>query len=66
MKIIKHLLAPLGLFAVGSGGSRTLDVGHAAPDFNLPGSDGKSYRLSDFRGRKAVVLAWFPKAFTGG
>jgi hypothetical protein len=42
------------------------EVGSAAPDFSLPGSDGKTYRLSDFRGKKPVVLAWFKKAFTGG
>ena len=40
--------------------------GDAAPDFALPASDGVTYRLSDFRGRKPVVIAWFPKAFTGG
>lgn len=43
-----------------------LKPGDPAPDFELPGSDGKTYRLSDFRGKKAVVIAWFPKAFTGG
>ena len=43
-----------------------LKVGDAAPDFTLPASDGKTYTLSDFKGKKAVVLAWFPKAFTGG
>lgn len=43
-----------------------LKPGDEAPDFELPGSDGKTYRLSDFRGKKAVVIAWFPKAFTGG
>jgi peroxiredoxin Q/BCP len=32
----------------------------------MQGSDGKTYKLSDFKGKKAVVLAWFPKAFTGG
>jgi peroxiredoxin Q/BCP len=42
-----------------------LAPGDVAPDFALPGSDGRTYRLSDFRGRP-VVLAWFPKAFTGG
>jgi peroxiredoxin Q/BCP len=43
-----------------------LNVGDAAPDFALGASDGKTYRLSDFKGKKAVVLAWFPKAFTQG
>ena len=43
-----------------------LKAGDAAPDFELKGSDGKTYKLSDFKGKKAVVVAWFPKAFTGG
>ena len=43
-----------------------LKVGDQAPDFSLRGSDGKTYKLSDFKGKQAVVLAWFPKAFTGG
>jgi hypothetical protein len=43
-----------------------LDPCDVAPDFELPGSDGRTYRLGDFRGARAVVLAWFPKAFTGG
>lgn len=43
-----------------------LSPGDPAPPFELPGSDGRSYRLQDFRGKQAVVLAWFPKAFTGG
>jgi hypothetical protein len=42
-----------------------LTAGDLAPDFELPGSDGKTYRLNDLAGRR-VVLAWFPKAFTGG
>jgi thioredoxin-dependent peroxiredoxin len=44
----------------------SLDVGDAAPQFSLPGSDGRTYRLQDFRGKQVVVLAWFAKAFTGG
>ena len=43
-----------------------LKVGDDAPAFSLAGSDGKTYRLADFKGKSAVVLAWFPKAFTGG
>ena len=43
-----------------------LNVGDKAPDFTLAASDGKTYKLSDFKGKKAVIIAWFPKAFTGG
>ena len=52
----------------GRGGHTTLScgIGQDAPDFELMGSDGRSYRLSELRGREAVVLAWFPKAFTLG
>jgi len=46
--------------------SPELQPGDIAPDFTLPGSDGRTYRLRDFRGTRAVVIAWFPKAFTGG
>src|SRR5690625_798551 len=42
-----------------------LEVGDQAPDFSLPGSDGETHRLSDYRGQ-AVVVAWFPKAYTSG
>src|SRR5260370_38694718 len=43
-----------------------LKVGDAAPDFTLQASNGKTYRVSDFRDRQAIVLAWFPKAYTRG
>lgn len=43
-----------------------LSVGDKAPNFSLPGSDGTTYALDDFLGEKPVVIAWFPKAFTGG
>lgn len=43
-----------------------LKVGDMAPDFSLPATDGKTYKLSSFRGKQAVVLAWFPRAFTRG
>ena len=63
-----------GLFVIGvacvlaGGGSaygQDLAPGDTAPPFELPGSDGKTHRLADYQGR-TVVLAWFPKAFTGG
>ncbi|MCA9216445.1 MAG: redoxin domain-containing protein [Planctomycetales bacterium] len=47
-------------------GESKLTVGKPAPDFELKGSDGKTYKLSDFKDKKAVVIAWYPKAFTGG
>lgn len=43
-----------------------LRPGDLAPDFTLPASDGRTYRLRDSTATRAVVLAWFPKAFTGG
>ena len=43
----------------------TLEVGAPAPQFELPGSDGQRHKLSDYSGQH-TVLAFFPKAFTGG
>jgi len=43
-----------------------LKVGDMAPDFTLPSTAGKPVTLSEFRGKSAVVLAFFPAAFTGG
>ena len=51
--------------AASSAPEATLKVGDRAPEFALQGSDGKVHKLSDYKG-KTVVLAWFPKAFTGG
>ena len=53
-----------GLFAAVAS-AQELKVGDMAPDFTLKASDGQTYTLSKLRG-KTVVLAWFPKAFTGG
>jgi thioredoxin-dependent peroxiredoxin len=49
-----------------SGDRVALKPGDMAPDFELSGSDGRVYRLRDFRSAENVVIAWFPKAFTGG
>ncbi len=43
-----------------------LQAGDMAPDFSLQASDGKTYDLVDFRGEQAVVIAWYPRAFTRG
>ena len=75
MKRASRTLA-LGLAAIGLAatdvtaqqavaGQPELKVGDLAPDFTLQASDGQTYSLSKLRG-KAVVLAWFPKAFTAG
>ena len=47
-------------------GEALKEKGDQAPNFELKGSDGKTYRLEQFKGEKPVVIAWFPKAFTSG
>jgi len=67
MKMMGMALVALGLAAASVGaGTKELGVGDIAPAFTLPGSDGKTHSLADFKGKETVVLAWFPKAFTGG
>ena len=62
-----RLLSFLAALALAvTAGADELSVGDPAPDFTLQASDGKTYRLSDFRGKQAVVIAWFPRAFTSG
>ena len=63
---MKKILILMAGFATAILGAADLKVGDAAPDFALQGSDGKTYKLSEFRGKQAVVIAWYPKAFTGG
>ena len=64
MRCLAFLL--LGLLAASSAGAADLAPGAKAPPFSLQGSDGKIHALSDYVGKKGVVLAWFPKAFTPG
>ena len=65
--LARHALT-LGVAAMATAGaaSSTVNVGDTAPDFTLPGTDGSQVTLSSFAGEKKVVLAFFPKAFTGG
>ncbi|HET7220939.1 MAG TPA: peroxiredoxin [Vicinamibacterales bacterium] len=63
------ILAAVLLMATGTNAQTPapeVKVGDQAPDFSLQASDGKTYKLSDYKGKKAVVVAWFPKAFTSG
>jgi len=54
------------VLAFGAMAKAALKVGDAAPDFTLPDQNGNTVRLSDFRGKKSVVLAFYIKAFTSG
>jgi len=65
----KAALSSLGAIVVlvaAGAASDELKVGDPAPAFSLEGSDGKTYKLEQYKGKSAVVIAWFPKAFTGG
>lgn len=64
MKFFKTLT--IALAALSFNLAAELKVGDMAPDFTMKGSDGKTYSLSDYKNKKAVVLAWYPKAFTSG
>ena len=69
MKLVVMLAASvlLGVVATAFAAENPpLKVGDKAPEFKLQGSDGKEYTLKQFAGKQAVVIAWFPKAFTGG
>lgn len=58
--LLSLLLLPAAVMAA------ELSVGDMAPDFTLEATDGKTYTLADFRDKQAVVIAWYPKAYTKG
>ena len=61
MPILMSLLA-----ALAAAGDAPLKAGDSAPDFKLPATNGETITLAQYNGQKTVVLAFFPKAFTGG
>jgi peroxiredoxin Q/BCP len=63
---VKRLLAVLLLLSAPAALAAEPAVGSKAPDFLLPGSDGDLHSLAQHAGKRGVVLAWFPKAFTPG
>ncbi len=68
MRFAKILTLGLAVAVALGTAARAADLkkGDKAPAFKLKGSDGKDYELAQFKGQKVVVVAWYPKAFTGG
>jgi peroxiredoxin len=71
-RIVIFIVVIVGALSVVGGGlifsrSKTsLKIGDTAPDFTLTDQNGTPVKLSDFRGKKNVVLAFYIKAFTSG
>ena len=68
MRILKSLLLTLPMAAMITLMAQAAppEVGTAAPDYKLVDADGKTYTLAEERGKRGVVIAWFPKPFTPG
>src|SRR5678815_6125630 len=66
MQALMFAMAVVAGLAAAPATAQELKVGDPAPDFTLQATDGKTYTLADFKGKQAVVLAWFPKAYTRG
>ena len=64
MKQLNNLI--LCLLATVSLTANALEVGDQAPAFSLQATDGKTYSLEQFHDKQAIVIAWYPKAFTSG
>lgn len=64
--VLAGMALAIAFGAIGMTQAAELKVGDAAPDFKMTGSDGKVHSLADYKGKQAIVIAWYPKAFTGG
>jgi len=65
LRLLSAALLATAAMAAPAFAQADLKVGDQAPDFTVPGTDGKTHTLTESKGHW-VVLAWFPKAFTGG
>ncbi len=67
MRVLRLIALAAAMMLLSSGMAKAgLKIGDAAPDFSLPDQSGQTVRLSDFRGKRAVVLAFYIKAGTPG
>ncbi len=66
LRFLSVVLVSAGISVSTGMASTSLKIGDAAPDFALPDQNGQTIRLSDYRGKKSVVLAFYIKAFTSG
>ena len=66
IKQIITAMTALTILTLSAMAQASLKVGDQAPEFSMKGSDGKTYSLSDYKGKQSIVIAWFPKAFTSG
>ena len=65
-RILVTLLVTGATLAMSGSADAELAVGDDVPAFEMVGSDGKTYSSADLKGKQAIVIAWYPKAFTGG
>lgn len=61
--LLLSVLLALGLGATGPSDATALELGKPAPDFSLPGTNGETVSLRQFRGKKIVLLEFFGAAF---
>ena len=66
VRLLASVLLEITALVTESVRAATPEVGDQAPDFLLRGNDGRMHGISEYKGKQAVVLAWFPKAFTPG
>ncbi len=73
MKLVRGSFAALAVFwmaaamqAADDAKKPAVEVGKPAPDFTLKNQEGKDVKLSELKGKKNVLIAFYPKDFTGG